>query len=60
LESKIFVLRIAKLPAQFLLISIFQNFQVKRDGSRKVQHIVSVTSDVAFQLRQGKVVGIKS
>jgi hypothetical protein len=51
LKSKVFALRIAQLPAQFLLISIFKNFQFKRDGSRKMQHIVSVTLDVAFQLR---------
>jgi hypothetical protein len=52
LEGKVFALRITQLPAEFLLISIFQDFQVKRDGSRKMQHIVSVTLDGLEETRQ--------
>jgi hypothetical protein len=59
LESKVLALRIAQLPAQLRLVSIFKVLHVKRDGSRQVLHIVSVTLDVAFQLRQSEVVWIK-
>jgi hypothetical protein len=58
-ESKVFALGIPQLPTQFLLISLFQHFQIERDSSRQVLHIVSVALNVAFRLSQCKVVRIK-
>jgi len=40
----------SKLPAEFSLISVFQHFQIERDGARQMHHIVSITLHIAFKL----------
>jgi hypothetical protein len=45
-ESKVFALGITQLPAQFLVIPLFQHFQIEWNTSRQVLHIVSVTLNV--------------
>jgi len=48
LERKVLALWITELPAQFLPISLFQRFQIERNTSGQVFHIVPVTLNVAL------------
>ena len=48
LRRKVLALWITELPAQFLLISPFQHFQIERNTSGQVFHIVPVTLNVAL------------
>jgi len=48
LERKVLALWISELPAQFLPISLFQHFQIERNTSGQVFHIVPVTLNVVL------------
>jgi hypothetical protein len=47
-ERKVLTLRIAELPAQFLLISLGQHFQIERNRSGQVFHVVAIPLNVAL------------
>jgi len=49
LESQIFALRISKVRAKFLLITLRENSQVERDELSKVLYVVAIALNVAFQ-----------
>ena len=49
-QCEVFALRITELPAQLLLIALFEDFQIERDDLGQVFHIISVPLNVALQL----------
>lgn len=49
-QGKVLTLGIAHLITKFLLVPCFENIQIKRNGSRQVEDIVSISLDISFQL----------
>ena len=51
-HCKVLALRVAKLPAQLLLLALFQHSQIEWDGACQMFHVVPVTLNVALQLQR--------